>query len=100
MGRNNRTLARMNAPSQRTTVRRLPKRASYERAVVNAILDQGLVCHVGLQVEGQPYVIPMAYARLGEELILHGAAASRLLKQGANGAALCATVTLLDGLIF
>lgn len=90
----------MNAPSPRTQVRRLPRRASYDREVVNAILDQGLVCHVGFQIDGQPYVIPMAYARIGEELILHGSSASRLLTRGAGGVSFCATVTLLDGLVF
>jgi uncharacterized protein len=82
-----------------STVHRVPQRASYDRAVVDAILDEGLVCHVGLVADGQPFVLPMAYARRGRELLLHGAQASRLLKGGAAGTPLCVTVTLLDGLV-
>jgi nitroimidazol reductase NimA-like FMN-containing flavoprotein (pyridoxamine 5'-phosphate oxidase superfamily) len=82
-----------------TTVHRVPQRASYDRAVVDAILDEGLVCHVGLVADGQPLVIPMAYARRGRELFLHGARASRLLGVGGAALPLCVTVTLLDGLV-
>jgi nitroimidazol reductase NimA-like FMN-containing flavoprotein (pyridoxamine 5'-phosphate oxidase superfamily) len=87
-------------PTDRSRIRRVPARASYDRAVVEQILDQGVVAHVGLAVEGQPYVMPMVYARRDRELYLHGAAASRLLKAGAQGVPLCATVTLVDGLVF
>lgn len=83
----------------RTTVRRLPKRAAYDRAVVEGILDEGLVCHVGFVVDGQPYVIPMAYGRSGETLFIHGSAASRMLRALQEGAPLALTVTLLDGLV-
>ncbi|MGH9283298.1 MAG: pyridoxamine 5'-phosphate oxidase family protein [Acidimicrobiales bacterium] len=83
----------------RTTVRRRPERAHYDRASVEAILDEGLVAHVGLAVDGQPFVIPMVYARVGDDLYLHGSAASRLLRALAGGAAVCVTVTLLDGLV-
>lgn len=86
-------------PTERSRVRRVPSRASYDRAVVHAILDGGLVAHVGLVSEGQPFVIPMAYARVEGDLILHGAPASRLLKQGTAGLPLCVTVTLVDGLV-
>jgi nitroimidazol reductase NimA-like FMN-containing flavoprotein (pyridoxamine 5'-phosphate oxidase superfamily) len=86
-------------PSPRAQVRRLPDRAAYDRETIHAILDEGLVCHVGLASEGQPYVIPMTYGRDGERLFLHGSAASRLLRGLDAGAPACVTVTLLDGLV-
>jgi nitroimidazol reductase NimA-like FMN-containing flavoprotein (pyridoxamine 5'-phosphate oxidase superfamily) len=85
--------------TERTTVKRLPKRAAYDRAAVEAILDEGLVCHVGFAVHGQPYVIPTIYARVGDELFVHGSAASRMLESVGDGIATCLTVTLLDGLV-
>jgi len=87
------------SPTPRTTVRRLPDRARYDRATVHAILDEGLVCHVGFVDEGQPFVIPSAYARVGDRLVIHGSAASRMVKALAGGAPACVTVTLLDGLV-
>ena len=89
----------MSGPTPRTTVRRLPDRARYDRATVGAILDEGLVCHVGFVDDGQPFVIPSAYARQGDRLVLHGSAASRMVKALAGGAPACVTVTLLDGLV-
>ncbi|MBI5069093.1 MAG: pyridoxamine 5'-phosphate oxidase family protein [Deltaproteobacteria bacterium] len=86
-------------PTLRTTHRRLPDRGSHERDVIEAILDEGLVCHVGFAHEGQPYVIPMSYARMGDRLVLHGAPGSRLLQELGAGAPVCVTVTLLDGLV-
>jgi len=86
-------------PTPRTTVRRLPDRARYDRDTVHAILDEGLVCHVGFVDEGQPFVIPSSYARVGDRLVLHGSAASRMLRALAGGAPACVTVTLLDGLV-
>jgi nitroimidazol reductase NimA-like FMN-containing flavoprotein (pyridoxamine 5'-phosphate oxidase superfamily) len=86
--------------SPRSTVRRRVERASYDPEQVFAILDAGLVAHVGFVHDGQPFVIPMAYARLDRELVLHGAAASRLLEVGAGGAALSVCVTILDGLVY
>jgi nitroimidazol reductase NimA-like FMN-containing flavoprotein (pyridoxamine 5'-phosphate oxidase superfamily) len=86
-------------PSARTTVRRLPERGDYDPATIRAILDEGLVCHVGFVVDGQPFVIPMGYGRDGDHLILHGSVASRMLRGVAGGAPICATVTLLDGLV-
>ena len=86
-------------PTPRTTLQRVPERASYNRDLIYRILDEGLVCHVGFVVESQPYVIPMNYARRGDELILHGSGASRLLKRLREGAPACVTVTLLDGLV-
>jgi nitroimidazol reductase NimA-like FMN-containing flavoprotein (pyridoxamine 5'-phosphate oxidase superfamily) len=85
--------------SERVRVRRLPQRAAYDRATVHAILDEGLVCHVGFVVEGQPFVIPTTYARVGERLYIHGSAASRMLRTLKEGVPVAATVTLLDGLV-
>ncbi|MBV9925837.1 MAG: pyridoxamine 5'-phosphate oxidase family protein [Acidobacteria bacterium] len=83
----------------RTTLRRLPKRGSFERETVYGILDEGFVCHVGFVLEGQPFVIPTAYGRKGDVLYLHGARASRMQKALAAGADVCVTVTLVDGLV-
>jgi nitroimidazol reductase NimA-like FMN-containing flavoprotein (pyridoxamine 5'-phosphate oxidase superfamily) len=83
----------------RATVRRLPDRARYDRKTIHAILDEALVCHVGFVDEGQPFVIPSAYARVGERLVIHGSAASRMVKALAGGSPACVTVTLLDGLV-
>ena len=87
------------ARTDRTAVRRLPARGSYDRGVLNAILDEGLVCHVGFAVDSQPYVIPTTYGRVGDRLYLHGSAASRMLKAMRGGIPVCVTVTLLDGLV-
>lgn len=85
--------------TERTAVRRLPKRASYDRGVLNAILDEGLVCHVGFVAAGQPFVIPTTYGRVGDVLYVHGSAASRMLKELKEGIPVCLTVTHLDGLV-
>src|SRR5207249_522344 len=87
------------APSARTTVRRLPARASYERATIEAILDEAVFCHVGFVAEGQPYVIPTIHARVGDRLYLHGSAASRMLGTLAAGVPVSVSATLLDGLV-
>jgi uncharacterized protein len=86
-------------PTPRTQVKRLPKRASYDREVVFKILDEAFVCHVGFSVDGQPYVIPTGYGREGDTLYIHGSAASRMLGELAEGVSVCVTVTLLDGLV-
>jgi nitroimidazol reductase NimA-like FMN-containing flavoprotein (pyridoxamine 5'-phosphate oxidase superfamily) len=86
-------------PTERTTVRRLPKRGTYDRALIHSILDEGLICHVGFVVDGQPYVIPTIHARVGERLYLHGSPASRMLNALAQGIEVCVTVTLIDGLV-
>jgi uncharacterized protein len=85
--------------SPRTTLKRLPQRGAYDRATVEAILDEGLTCHLGFAVEGQPYVLPTVYGRVGEEIYVHGSAASRMLRTLAGGVNVCLTVTLLDGLV-
>jgi nitroimidazol reductase NimA-like FMN-containing flavoprotein (pyridoxamine 5'-phosphate oxidase superfamily) len=87
------------SPTGRTTLKRLPKRGSFDRRTVYEILDEGFVCHVGFVADGQPFVIPTAYGRVGDVLYLHGAKASRMLKALAAGGEVCVTVTLVDGLV-
>ncbi|MFL6102946.1 MAG: pyridoxamine 5'-phosphate oxidase family protein, partial [Actinomycetes bacterium] len=83
--------------TERTQVRRLPERGAYDRATVHAILDEAFICHVGFVVDGQPYVVPTGYARVGETIYLHGSSGSRLgLRPGMR---VCVTVTLLDGIV-
>ncbi|HXZ88068.1 MAG TPA: pyridoxamine 5'-phosphate oxidase family protein [Candidatus Binataceae bacterium] len=85
--------------SARVTVRRRAERAVYERAAIDAILDEGLTCHLGFVAEGQPYVIPTIYARDGKDLLIHGSAAGRTLRAMRGGIPVCVAVTLLDGLV-
>jgi nitroimidazol reductase NimA-like FMN-containing flavoprotein (pyridoxamine 5'-phosphate oxidase superfamily) len=75
------------------------ERGTHERSVVESILDEGIVCHVGVVDGSAPIVSPMAYARLGTNLYLHGAARNRTLDLLASGSAACVTVTLVDGLV-
>lgn len=84
--------------TDRVRVRRNPRRALYDEETVHAILDEGLVCHLGYVVEAQPYVIPTLYGRDGSQLILHGSTASRALLTGSS-LPVCVTVTHIDGLI-
>ncbi len=86
--------------SPNTRVRRLAERARYDEETVHAILDEAYVAHVGIVVDGLPVVIPYACARVGDELVVHGSTRAGTLSAIANGAPVCATVTLLDGLVF
>src|SRR6516225_2840006 len=86
-------------PSQRTRVVREPHRGVYDRETAYQILDEGFICHVGFEVDGQPFVIPTAYGRSGDDLYIHGSAASRMLRKLNQGIPVCVTVTLLDGLV-
>lgn len=86
-------------PTERTRVRRLPARATYDREEVYAILDAGIVCQLGFVEQGRPIVIPTAYARRGDEILIHGSSKSRTLIACANGAEVCLNVTLIDGLV-
>src|SRR5215212_4394000 len=86
-------------PTERTTLKRLPKRAEYDRQAVYDILDEGFICHVGFAIDGQPFVIPTGYARAGDSLYIHGSQASRMLRAMSEGIDACVTVTLLDGLV-
>jgi len=85
--------------TSRTTLKRLPQRGSHDREVINQILDEGFICHVGFVVDGQPFVIPTGYARMGDSLVIHGSQASRMLRNLGQGIDVCVTVTLIDGLV-
>lgn len=86
--------------TDRTRVRRIPEKAVTDRSVLHEVLDAGLVAHVGIVDEsGQPFVVPVAYARDGDRLLIHGSTGSRLFRRLAEGAPACVTVTLLDGLV-
>jgi hypothetical protein len=85
--------------TDRTRLRRYPKRAAYAREDLYAILDEAPVCHLGFAVEGQPYVIPTLCARVGDALYLHGSAASRTLRAAGEGIPVCVTATIVDGLV-
>ena len=90
-----------NSPTrdERHRVERSKARARYDRASVHAILDAGMIAHVGFCVDAQPFVIPMLYARDGDDLLLHGSVASRLMRGLGEGIAACLTVTHVDGLV-
>ncbi len=83
----------------RTTLKRLSQRGSYDREVIDQILDEGFICHVGFTTEGRPFVIPTGYARMGDSLVIHGSQASRMLRTLGEGIDVCVTVTLIDGLV-
>src|SRR5436853_2630266 len=83
----------------RTTIKRMAERAGYDRAAINAILDEALLCHVGYVVDGSPVVIPTIHWRSGDQLYFHGSAASRMLRTLKDGVDVFVTVTLLDGLV-
>jgi nitroimidazol reductase NimA-like FMN-containing flavoprotein (pyridoxamine 5'-phosphate oxidase superfamily) len=94
------TPAPTTSPTDRTTLRRLPERGRHDRETIDAILDEALICHLGLvDPEGRPFVIPTIHARVGDHLYVHGSPASRALRAGARGVEACVTVTLLDGLV-
>lgn len=86
-------------PTERTTLKRLPKRGVYDRELVYGILDEGFICHVSFPVEGQPFVIPTGYARVDDRLYIHGSQVSRMLRTLAQGVDVCVAVTLIDGLV-
>ena len=85
--------------TDRTKLKRLPKRGHFDRETVYAILDEGFICHVGFAVDGQPFVIPTGYARVDDKLYIHGSQASRMLRSLSNGLDACVTVTIVDGLV-
>jgi nitroimidazol reductase NimA-like FMN-containing flavoprotein (pyridoxamine 5'-phosphate oxidase superfamily) len=87
------------AATERTKVRRQPKRANYDRALVDAILDEALTCHVGFAIRGRPWVVPTIHARIDDRLYLHGAVSNHMLRALAGGIEACVTVTLIDGLV-
>ena len=85
--------------TKRTTLKRLHERGRFDRETVYAILDEALICHVGIVVDGAPVVIPTALWRDGDTLYLHGSSASRLIRALKGGAEVCVTASLLDGLV-
>lgn len=85
--------------TERTRLKRLPKRGHFDRETIYAILDAAFICHVGFVVDGQPYVIPTGFARIDDDLYIHGSSASRMLRNLAGGIDVCVTVTLIDGLV-
>lgn len=85
--------------TDRTKLKRLPKRGHFDRETVYRILDEGFICHVGFAVDGQPFVIPTGYARVDDKLYIHGSQASRMLRSLAGGLDACVTVTIVDGLV-
>ena len=85
--------------SARTTVRRHADRGRYDRATMEAILDEALICHLAVNVDGTPHVIPTMYARSGDQVYVHGATANRALGALRSGSDACLVVTLLDGLV-
>ena len=86
-------------PTERTRVVREAHRGAYDRASIYKILDEGYVCHVGFAADGQPYVIPTLFARVGDAIYFHGSAASRMLRSVSEGISICLTVTLTDGFV-
>jgi uncharacterized protein len=86
-------------PTQRSQIKRIPQRGNYQRQTVEEILDEGLICYVGFVVDGQPFVIPTSYGRIGDRIYIHGSPASRMLRNLSSGIEVCVTVTLLDGLV-
>lgn len=86
-------------PTPRTRPVRRANRASYDRAVVHGILDEALIGSLAVVIDGEPFVQPMIHARDGDELILHGSKANRMLGAIEAGARACFSVSLIDGLL-
>ena len=85
--------------TERNTVKRVPKRGHYDKATVYEILDAGFIAHVGFSIDGQPFVIPTAYGRNGDQIYLHGATTSRMIQHLQGGPPVCITVTFIDGIV-
>ena len=85
--------------TDRTRIVREPVRAVYDRDAIYKILDEAFTCHLGFAVDGQPFVIPTMFARVGDAIYFHGSAASRTLRGLAGGLPVCITITLSDGLV-
>jgi len=85
--------------TERTRLRRLPKRGAFDRETVYAILDEAFICHIGFAVDDQPYVIPTGFGRIDDVLYIHGSSASRMLRTLSEGVDICFTTTLVDGLV-
>jgi uncharacterized protein len=92
-------MSESHTPTPRTRLVREAERGVYDRDAVYQILDEAFICHVGFVVDGQPFVIPTSFGRSGDNLYIHGSAASRMLRNLEKGVPVCVTVTLLDGLV-
>ena len=87
-------------PSERATVRgRTARRGTYDQAVIDSILDEGVVCHVGFTQDEDPFVVPMSYARAGDELYFHGGRGGRIMRVLTSGEPVCLEVTIVDGIV-
>jgi uncharacterized protein len=85
--------------TERTRLVREAHRGNYDRETIYKILDEAFVCHVGFSADGQPYVIPTLFARVGDAIYFHGSAASRMLRNLGEGIPVCITVTIIDGFV-
>jgi nitroimidazol reductase NimA-like FMN-containing flavoprotein (pyridoxamine 5'-phosphate oxidase superfamily) len=85
--------------TERTRLRRLPKRGAFDRETVYSILDEAFICHIGFTVDEQPYVIPTAFGRVDDVLYIHGSSASRMLRTLSKEINMCFTATLIDALV-
>jgi len=92
-------MSQPHTPTPRTRLVREADRAVYDRETAYRILDEGFLCHVGFVADGQPFVIPTSYGRKDNSLLIHGSAASRMLRQMKESVPVCVTVTLIDGLV-
>lgn len=87
------------APTDRTKVKRIPKRGNFDRETIYQILDEGFICHIGFTIDDEPFVIPTGYARNDDDLLIHGSSASRMMRALAWETPVCVTVTLIDGIV-
>jgi len=85
--------------TKRTKVKRLPKRASYERNEIYKILDDSFICHIGFKIDGQVNVIPTLYGRKDDMILINGSNKSRMLKSFASSEDICISVTIIDGIV-
>ncbi|MDP6991375.1 MAG: pyridoxamine 5'-phosphate oxidase family protein [Candidatus Marinimicrobia bacterium] len=89
----------MTFKTDRTRVKRIPERGHYDKETIYPIIDEAMICHVGIIYENNPVVIPTIHARDGDTLYIHGSAASRMLKSIPNQNNICVTITLMDGIV-
>ena len=87
------------SPTDRTKVKRIPKRGFYDKGTIYSILDEAIICHVGFTINDRPFIIPTSYVRSGDCLYIHGAKSNQMMDAINNGSEACITVTLLDGYV-
>jgi uncharacterized protein len=90
----------VDAPSEKTRVKRYPWLSKYDLDTINGIIDAGIVCQVGYVIDGMPYVTPTNHWRIDDHVYWHGSSASRMLRAQEKGIPVCFTVTHLDGIVF